>query len=739
MTTKKVLKASISVFLVLSICLVSFTSAFAASSKERYISEIILCSASSADEAEKKLKEQGYKLMSSENLNESLSDGMYLGYKTTTDKDEAITDITAMDMNGKYSFSDYEILLDKMKENVSATVDGLIPMITSYRTNFNSGSAIAVEVHDILNKFYEDDSGKSMGDYLLSCDLKETTDITKVFLQGYSPFIIDIQQLLFLAGEGQSDKTWIEKMSASDTDSIVDLYIGSYPTPNKAYSAMAADYGDAADSIRDTWDVFYQNLSEIKSKYYDDTPELILNEEVVETSLDSASESSIEITEDMTNSEFNNAVDEAAAVSETYDNLSDINLISYLNGFKYGDGTMLDFFMRPSEDVEDYELYTLSYFMGEKLTAQINNVGLQQAVSRVCVDGDNVTDDSFDKINAALSSIEKISIYDGVDRSVFDDGVALTSASTEKYTSSGKSWSDGLFDRLFQPTSEYKWQDYFAFYVLPAIASFITVLALHSATVKINAFLLNASSDMAKNAANNVARTSVVQLIYNEADYQVAINCKSLLYGKGTIGYYSSSLYRGIQYIKVAFFFLTVALTVASIVMLFVTIFSDNEGDSAEYSSIPNHIVDTVNTQHGDDYIAYNYVKNLSGSAGDLNNYKGKKGWLVLFYTKDQSVGSPIKADIKIVKGSQTAPLDYENVSMFGETNAINLTSKDYTGVNDSAKGTYMYFSRIESSTAGSVFSNSNFAIAVGVGAAVGVIFGALLTKSKKKKKTAIA
>ena len=734
----KILKATISVILALSICIVTCTAAFAASSKERYISELVICSASSADEAEEKLKEQGYKLMSSENLNESLSDGMYLGYKTTTDKDEAITDISAMNMNGKYSFSDYEILLDKMKENVSATVDGLIPMITSYRTNYNSGSAVAVEVHDILNKFYEDDSGEYMGDYLLTCDLKDTTDITKVFLQGYSSFIINIQQLLFLAGENDSDKKWIEKMSGSDTDSLVDLYLNTYPTPNKAYSALTADYGNAAEIIRTTWDVFYENLSSTKSKYFLDGSDVEIDTDTLDEKIEAADNNKVEITDDMTADEICDAVEKTTDKVETYDNLIDVNLVCYLDSLNYGDGTMLDFFMRPSEEVEDMELYTLAYYMGEKLTAQVNNVGLQQVISRVTVDGDNATTSNFEQFDEFLSAMEKISIYDGVDRSLFENGVALTSASTEKYQSSGKDWSEDLFSRVFQPKNDYKWTDYFAFYVLPIISSFITVFALQCVSATINKHILSFVNKGADGVIEVVKESKSLELIFNDPQIEHALTWKTVLYGKGTAGYAHSALYRGVQYLKVAFFAFMCVWTVVSIVMLFVTIFSDEDID-AKYSAVPNHIVDTVNTENGDDYIAYNYVKNLSGSAGDLNNYVGKNGWLVLFYTKDSSVGEPIKADMKIVKGSATAPLDYENVSMFGETNAINLTSKDYTGKNDTAKGTYMYFSRTASATTGSVFSNSNFAIAVGVGVAIGIIIGAFLPKPKKKKETAIA
>ncbi len=735
---KKALKAIISVFLVLAICFVSCTSVFAASSKERYISELILCSAASADEAEAKLKEQGYKLLTSDNLNENLSDGMYLGYKSTANPDEAITNISAMNMQGKYSFSDYEILMQKMKENVSATIDGLIPMITSYRNNYNSGAVIATEVYNILNKFYEDDSGKKMGDYLLTCDLTDTTDITKVFMQGCSSFIVDIQQLLFLAGEDESDRVWIEKMASSDPDYLLDTYIKSYPTPNKAFSAIAAKYGDAADSIRTTWDNFYKNLSEIKEKYFTEKDgrvvfnESYLSEKITET----VNANKTEITDGMTNEQLNEELNNNVAEAELYDNINDMKLVAYLDSLEYDGGTMLTFFLRSSDDVDDSELYTLAYYMGTSLAAQVNNVGLQQVISRTILDGDKASKTDFDSINKSLESFETVSIYDGVDRSLFENGVALTGATVEKTVSSGKSWSDDLFGRIFRPSGEYKWADYFAFYIAPLFASTLLWFSGHV----VNAAMDQAVIKMMESANTELAEKAVgiaekFNLIHNSPVYQRTSGTFAFMaFGKGSLSQ-GTMAFRIVQGFKVFFFVLSAVLAVVSLVYLFVTIFADDDDGSVKYTAIPSHIVDTVSTENGDDYIAYNTVNNLSGSAGDLYNFAGKNGWLVLYSTKDTTAGAPITTDVKIVKGSTRAPLDHENMTMFGEKNALNLTSKDYSGVNDKTNGTYLYFNRGEVSTVASALTYGGFAISIGIGAVAGVLLGIFLQKKPKKKK----
>ena len=753
MKNKKFFSALISVILVVAICVTTCTSAFAATSKESYISDLILCMAKSADEAETKLKAQGYKLMSEDNLNDSLSDGgMYLGYKSTPNRKEAITGISAMNMNGKYSYTDYENLLNSIKESVTATVNGLIPMITAYRTNYNDGKAIALSVHDTLNKFYEDDSKSYMGDFLLNCDLKDVTDLTKVFMQGYSPFIVNIQQLLFIAGESSNDKKWIEKMADSDEDFLLDLYMDSYPTPNKAYQAMAADYGNSADSIRLTWNSFYQNLSDIKTKYFtEENGKLTLNTDAI-TEQTKDAPTSADVTEGISEEALSEVLEKNIDVQSATNDFSDAVLIEYLNSVEYADGTMLDFFMRDESEVDDTELYSLAYFMGKKLCAQITNVSLQQVISRVIVDGENSKKDDFAEVSELLSSIDNVSIYEGVDRSLFDDGVALTSATTEKYVSSGKSWSEDLFDRIFQPgkAGDYKWYDFLAFYVMPVVVSAGIYVGLTAFISKFESIVgLGTKQSLSVIASTQGETVQISKLAINyiveESSTYTEIMTKTttsklanLTYGKGSTIAASTG---GKVILGVRAFFLAVAVvfTLISMGMAIYTLFAENEPQTAKYSSIPNHIVDTVSTDNGDDYIAYNYVPNLSGNAGDLNNYVGVAGWLTLYYTKDQSVGEPITTDMKIVKGSSNSPLDYDSVNLFGEESAINLTSKDYTGKKDSANGTYIYFNRGEALAVGSAFSSGNLAIAIGVGVVMGfavdVFFQKLKNKNKGRKK----
>ena len=84
--------------------------AFAAK-QETYIKEIRISTASTADAAKKWLTDNGYIVVDTDLNQKTGKDYVYIGYKTTTNPDEAITDISLMQMDGGYSFAEYEAML----------------------------------------------------------------------------------------------------------------------------------------------------------------------------------------------------------------------------------------------------------------------------------------------------------------------------------------------------------------------------------------------------------------------------------------------------------------------------------------------------------------------------------------------------------------------------------------------------------------------------------------------------
>ena len=153
-------------------------------SKTEYISEIKIGVGKTAEEAEKAL--DGYTILkdgkNNVDLNQKAGGGtgskgervVYLGYKTTTERKEAITALAVMNMKGGYSVKDYELLMEQyMTEQIIPFVENFVVTIKEYRENYNSSNeenkARAQYVHDALNKLTDDDCGDAgLGDLLLN-------------------------------------------------------------------------------------------------------------------------------------------------------------------------------------------------------------------------------------------------------------------------------------------------------------------------------------------------------------------------------------------------------------------------------------------------------------------------------------------------------------------------------------------------------------------------------------------
>ena len=155
--------------------------AFAAKG-EVYIKEFRISTASTADAAKKYLTDEGYTVVNVD-LNQRSGKGcVYIGYKTTTNPNEAITDIALMQMDGGYSFSEYEALLELKMQEIGDMLDSLSVCLAEARANYAAGMPNAVGACEILNFFKEDDSGKLLGDFLLGQE-PSREELIKIFLR----------------------------------------------------------------------------------------------------------------------------------------------------------------------------------------------------------------------------------------------------------------------------------------------------------------------------------------------------------------------------------------------------------------------------------------------------------------------------------------------------------------------------------------------------------------------------
>lgn len=217
-----------------------------------YIEDVKIGVGVTADEAVGAL--DGYTILADKGKNIDLNQGagggigskgdrvVYLGYKMTTDRSQAITDLAVMNMKGGYSVKDYELLMERyMTEQIIPFVDGFIASIKEYRENYASGNAEnnarAKYVHDALNKLTDDDcGGKGLGDLLLGetkyemgdekydalseVEKKNHADIVTIISQANGTATLIIANLLTRAADSEED-TWIDRFAETTYDDLL--------------------------------------------------------------------------------------------------------------------------------------------------------------------------------------------------------------------------------------------------------------------------------------------------------------------------------------------------------------------------------------------------------------------------------------------------------------------------------------------------------------------------------------
>ena len=93
----------------------------------------------------------------------------YLGYKATTNKDMAITDIRLMAMDTGYTIYNYEDMMNYLASQKAGTAQILQSAAALFAANFKSGSPKALDAYEGLNLFHVGDANKTkLGDYILA-------------------------------------------------------------------------------------------------------------------------------------------------------------------------------------------------------------------------------------------------------------------------------------------------------------------------------------------------------------------------------------------------------------------------------------------------------------------------------------------------------------------------------------------------------------------------------------------
>ncbi len=424
----------------------------AAESAGKYISDMVISYADSKEKAEEELGEE-YTVLDVD-LNNGNSGHTWLGYSTTDDKDMAIRDIKVMDMNGGFSTSDYEELVKKYEKEFDEQMESIVPAVREFAKNYDAGVPAATGMMYYLNRFYENDSDKAMGDYLLDAghalnknpdDSAVYNDMKKVFLQGNTEIIKTIETILMQTQGSKLKKegSWLSRMSELGPNGLTEIYEKANPNTPKAKikTIMKKDLDDDAKLLLEQMPVVRELLGSTdhekirKALDEGDTKafeELVKGEKVPE--LGSRIDENMSMEEGM--DVLEQTLESNDVSTGNAQTLIDANLVLRMLSSPYGDSNMFDFFMR--EDLKAEDLYPMAYLLSPGQKSLMDDVGIHNVFRSIMAgDAEDVDDTEEDKKDPNSGAM--ISVYDGCDRGEFEGDTAVTTEAIKRSSSSGKS------------------------------------------------------------------------------------------------------------------------------------------------------------------------------------------------------------------------------------------------------------------------------------------------------------
>ena len=735
---KKVFSALISIVLAVTLCVTTCTNAFAASfSGKKYVKEMIISYGNTADEAKKWLTDNDYEVLDY-NLNEgadntfSTKRAVYIGYKTTDDADEAITDMKLMNMKGGYSVQDYQMLLDEQKSNIRAFFNNFKVAVKEYRENYNANQERAIAAHDLLNMMYDDDTKQNLGDLLLSKTKEEYTDeeynalsddekakvgdMTTILMQANGNAVLAMEQVIALATD-DSDTLWLTRYQDAKTydDMIDDALNNDDLTLKQATKQLAAEYDNDAKKIAEAlvqYKSYLENYTNTDITLYSTEDEIEAYQKAHEDfdySVWFTAGTQYELTKSLENDE--------------------VSLYDLIYSDKYD-----------VENADRYMLYPLVSVLSDGQRACLDFLPMQQLMS-IGLNNDETVKSAMDKIGKAVSKEEgTYSVYEGIDRSFFDGDVALTGEAYTLQNSSGKNPTD-------------KWTDNISTLSLIFYCAFGVSALATLATFSVSGYYSHLSKNL-KDASKDLFDKGDLKLkdSYELIEGEKAEALEKEAYDLQYKSYQAKTSSQSAAAMSKVLFTAGIIISCVTIVLMFVSLWRVYEDVKAyyntEFTAIPSHMVNQgVNENDEKVFTYYSAVKcnrveqgmvtdnnKLLNDLGDLNGDVGRQ-WVALYTTKDKAAGDPITTNFVVQYKNTDIPDDRSPLSIFCESVAQNLTNEKsgYTYA-DSMGGIYLFYGMDENAFAGSAISTGIYALIGGVTTVVVAVASFFVGRSVERK-----
>ena len=394
------MKKTISLLLTLSVLFTTLAVNVSAARVEEFVSEVALIYEDSVEDALKKIEGTDWKLFEQDlnaNADYIIDDGVYLIYKTSTNVEDAITDLRVMDMYGGFSVSNYEKQLEESRAQYVAMIKELRKATTEFKTLYEAGDRMAALAYRQMN-YYKDvkttngtETDMLMGDFFLNMPTDEK--VVQVLFEGNSYVVANLITLLAIGISSEDENTLSAK--------IADLYAIKETLTDAEYYEDAVALSTALTSIRAKL-LRYDSLS----------AEYNINDE--------------EISEE----EFVFMTEYAS-------------LAVLMEEIKLGETTLANMIRTGEYIAQDFYPIVAAFTTGQKALiqmGQLETVLKYNAPSKPIAELNAVLDEMEVELKGEDGNIVPIDVYLGVDRSVFRGTFAMTDAAERQQALTGKTW-----------------------------------------------------------------------------------------------------------------------------------------------------------------------------------------------------------------------------------------------------------------------------------------------------------
>ena len=638
----KSIRMTVALILTLTMIALVPLNTVAAANNGKYVSEVYVAYGKDAEEAKKTLSDKGFTPVEG-NLNDGGKTYAMMGYKTTDDIRDSITDLAVMNMDGNYNTTEYSEILRAKEVKVSEMLTDFMAAIREYRANLKAGKAKATLVRDILNKLTDDDTGMKMGDLLNSETLQDKVGIKQsinhqnpdklpnlltIFMQGNSYLITMIETLLAISAD-TADNTWIDRFSELDYDTLLDQLEDTRPdlnTDTKRVQYLDNEYGTV--------------VSQLSTEVAQLRADLIGYEQ---TGLDVTKATQEDINNTFGDVEALEDEEAQAAVAQKILNWSETGAIyEYLKSYEGGNfkkGELLEFFKEEPEDDEHY--YPMAAALSEGQRGGMEFVTLKSLIRYAFLEPEELKKEI--ESDSELGKTENESVYKGINRELFnrDGSIAYTDKATRtnNFASQGGDTTSWLQEHSL-------------------------VFQLWALTV-----LTGLGAVTFKAVLNNLVRQEA---------YYISQHRSGIAHANAQTAGVAVTGYKLFKY----------ACIVLALISAVYTIYELAQTEEVKLEPIPKYFVDTKTTEDGSSHelyyeavqcnrADYNQNQKQTGSSADLCADEGKQ-WLVLYASKNSMAGKPLTPNFNYNTKAES-PADMSgSIHLIGENGATNLAKEEY-------------------------------------------------------------